>query len=192
MNQNIENITVHYLWEEKGYHCGPEVTFCPELTKNGVRMQITVHESNRKRVMAEHFQPVHLDSCVEWFVNFSPETSDRYFNFEGNANGVMNVAYRKDRHEFQTMTVEDVESLHIRTKIEEMVWTVEYEVPFELMEKYVPGFVRADEMTIKANFYKCGDETEFPHFGVWKKVETPEPDFHRPEYFGEVVLKRSH
>ena len=189
MNQNNGKITVQYLWKENGFHQGPEVTFCPELTENGVKMHITVQELNPKRVMTKHFEPVHLDSCVEWFVNFSPATSDRYFNFEVNANGVMNVAFRKDRHEFQEMTVEDVESLHIHTKIEENLWTVEYEVPFALMEKYIPGFVRAEEMKVLANFYKCGDETEYPHFGAWKKVETPEPDFHRPEYFGELILK---
>ena len=65
MKQNNENITLQYLWEKNGYHRGPEVTFCPRLTENGVRMRIEVHESNPKRVMTEHFQPVHLDSCVE-------------------------------------------------------------------------------------------------------------------------------
>ncbi|MCK7480493.1 MAG: carbohydrate-binding family 9-like protein [Candidatus Moduliflexus flocculans] len=39
-----------------------------------------------------------------------------------------------------------------------------------------------------ANFYKCGDETEFPHYGAWSPVETPAPDFHRPEFFGEIVF----
>ena len=191
MNQNNDKITVSYLWEKNGYYHGPEVIFHPELTENGVRMYIEVQETDPKRVMTEHFQPVHLDSCVEWFVNFLPETSDCYFNFEVNANGVMNVAYRKDRYEFTSLTVEDVESLNIQATIGETMWSVKYEVPFVLMEKYIPGFVCAEEMKVKANFYKCGDETEFPHFGAWKEVAVPEPDFHRPEYFGELTLKRN-
>ena len=92
MIQKNEKITLQYLWEKNGYYRGPEVIFHPELTENGVRMYIEVQEADPKRVMTGHFQPVHLDSCVEWFVNFSPETSDCYFNFEVNANGVMNVA----------------------------------------------------------------------------------------------------
>ena len=64
-------------------------------------------------------------------------------------------------------------------------------MPFALMEKYVPGFVRTKTMKLMTNFYKCGDETEFPHFGAWKEVAVPEPDFHRPEYFGELTLKRT-
>jgi hypothetical protein len=41
---------------------------------------------------------------------------------------------------------------------------------------------------ITGNFYKCGDETEYPHFGCWNLIASPVPDFHRPEYFGEIVL----
>lgn len=44
-------------------------------------------------------------------------------------------------------------------------------------------------MAIHANFYKCGEKTEYPHFGVWKHPGTPKPDFHRPESFGEIVLE---
>jgi hypothetical protein len=41
----------------------------------------------------------------------------------------------------------------------------------------------------RANFYKCGDETETPHFGAWSPVQTPQPDFHRPEFFGRLVFE---
>lgn len=40
------------------------------------------------------------------------------------------------------------------------------------------------------NFYKCGDETEFPHYGAWSPVRTLSPDFHRPEFFGTLVFGR--
>ena len=177
-----------YPWDINGY-C-PEVEFYPQMTESGFFIRILVNESNPKRVMTEHFQPVHLDSCVEWFVNFSPETSENYFNFEVNANGVMNAAFRRNRYEYQPMTVEDVEGLHIKTKIEETYWCVEYEVPFSLIEKYFEGFKRKNEVEVLTNFYKCGDETLHPHYGVWKQIDTPEPDFHRPEYFGKLVFQK--
>lgn len=189
MNQDKEAIRLMYPWDENGY-C-PEVEFNPCMTKTGVRMRIFVKESNPKRVMTEHFQPVHLDSCVEWFVNFFPETSSSYFNFEVNANGVMNVAFRKNRQEFRTMTVEDVELLGIKATIEETCWCVEYEIPFALIEKYFTGFRRKDKIEVLTNFYKCGDETLYPHYGVWKKIDTPEPDFHRPEYFGKLLFSKA-
>lgn len=188
MNHERITIELEYPWDKNGY-C-PEVKFYPSMTETGFLMKIAVNESNPKRVMTEHFQPVHLDSCVEWFVNFSPETSSSYFNFEVNANGIMNVAFRKNRYDYCSMTVEDVEQLHIKTEIEELQWSVEYEVPYSLIEKYFVGFERKDEIEVLTNFFKCGDETVFPHYGVWKKIDVPEPDFHRPEYFGKLLFRK--
>ena len=42
---------------------------------------------------------------------------------------------------------------------------------------------------IQANFYKCGEETAHPHYLSWNPIKTSRPDFHRPEYFGELKLK---
>ncbi|MGH2565575.1 MAG: carbohydrate-binding family 9-like protein, partial [Ginsengibacter sp.] len=38
----------------------------------------------------------------------------------------------------------------------------------------------------KVNFYKCGDKLPKPHFLTWNTVETEDPDFHAPEYFGSM------
>ena len=151
-------------------------------------MHIEIHESNPIREKTEHFQFVHEDSCAEWFVNFAPEICDRYFNFEVNANGCMNVSFRKDRYDCTALSLEDVESLEIQTQIGQDMWEVDYTVPFALLQKYIPGYTFQKGMMIKANFYKCGDKTKYPHFGMWNKVEVEKPDFHRPEFFGEIVL----
>ena len=66
---------------------------------------------------------------------------------------------------------------------------VGYFFSFEVLDKlfgkvdYVSGY------TFKGNFYKCGDETDYPHFGMWNPVGTEKPDFHRPEYFGELIIE---
>ncbi len=182
-----KKITLCYPWDKNGY-C-PYAEFVPELNKEGVKMHIEVQEENPRREKTEHFEPVHLDSCVEWFVNFAPDRTNRYFNFEVNANGKMNVAFRKDRYDTIPMTKEDVELLGIAVKIEAKKWTVDYTVPFSLIRKYIPEFQENGPLHLKTNFYKCGDETEFPHYGVWKIVKTDEPDFHRPEYFGNLTLE---
>jgi hypothetical protein len=41
---------------------------------------------------------------------------------------------------------------------------------------------------IKGNFYKCADGTDSPHYVTWNPVQTPTPDFHRPEFFGELYF----
>ena len=110
------------------------------------------------------------------------------FNFEINGNGCLNGAFHRDRNDSLPITVEDVESLNIRTMINEDTWEVDYLVPFSLIRKYIPGYQYKEGMKIKANFYKCGDKTAYEHYGMWNKVGTENPDFHRPEYFKEITL----
>jgi hypothetical protein len=42
--------------------------------------------------------------------------------------------------------------------------------------------------TCNANFYKCGDKLAEPHFIAWSNIDTPKPDFHRPDFFGQVFF----
>jgi hypothetical protein len=42
---------------------------------------------------------------------------------------------------------------------------------------------------IKANFYKCGDELQTPHFLSWNPIEIDQPDFHRPDFFGTLEFE---
>ena len=41
-----------------------------------------------------------------------------------------------------------------------------------------------------ANFYKCGGDHEIQPYGSWAPIDSPTPDFHRPESFGRVILAR--
>ena len=182
-----KKFTLTYPWDENGYK--PEVEFELGMCDTGFTMHIVVQESDPRRVETKQLNFVHLDSCVEWFVNFDPEICDRYFNFEVNANGVMYVAFRKDRYDFDLLTLEDVESLGIKAQIHPDSWKISYTVPFTLMEKYIPGYQFREGMVIRANFYKCGEKTQYPHFGVWRHPGTPKPDVHRPECFGEILMK---
>ena len=57
-----------------------------------------------------------------------------------------------------------------------------------MIEKYIPGYCFQEGMGIKTNFYKCGEKTEYIHFALWNGPFTEKPDFHRPEFFKEIVL----
>lgn len=46
-----------------------------------------------------------------------------------------------------------------------------------------------DGQTIKANFYKCGDELQTPHFLSWNPINIEKPDFHRPDFFGSLEFE---
>ena len=37
--------------------------------------------------------------------------------------------------------------------------------------------------------FAFADGTILPHYLSWNPIETPKPDFHRPEFFGELKLQ---
>ena len=43
---------------------------------------------------------------------------------------------------------------------------------------------------MKANFYKCGDKLQTPHFLSWNRIDLPSPNFHRPDFFGTLEFER--
>ena len=76
---------------------------------------------------------------------------------------------------------------HEETEISDRIfsWTVAMLIPYDLI-----GIDRDNvPVSVRGNFYKCGDLTAHPHFLSWNPIGTPKPDFHRPEYFGELILR---
>ncbi|MDR1500312.1 MAG: hypothetical protein LBI58_04965, partial [Tannerellaceae bacterium] len=41
---------------------------------------------------------------------------------------------------------------------------------------------------ILANFCKCADATLSPHYLSWSPINSLRPDFHKPEFFGELIF----
>ena len=50
--------------------------------------------------------------------------------------------------------------------------------------------VTLDGARMKANFYKCGDKLQTPHFLSWNRIDLPSPNFHRPDFFGTLEFER--
>lgn len=142
------------------------------------------------------------DSCMEFF--FSPVLgNDAYLNFEMNPLGVLYTGFsatglRKDSgpvspelpkeyFSIDAMTVTEAEEYN-KNATEESYWDIAYSIPYEYIKKYFPEFSIEDCHNINANFYKCGDMTDHIHYLAWNNVDTPEPDYHRPEFFGILEL----
>lgn len=136
--------------------------------------------------------PVWKDSCVEFFCQLPDQKS--YFNFEFNCIGTCLATKRDSRTEnIITLTREQMgcikryaslgnTSFEPKKGIYE--WKLTIEIPLFLIG-VVPGKLPEE---IKANFYKCADESTSPHYLSWSLISTPEPDFHCPEYFGKLVF----
>jgi hypothetical protein len=179
-----------YLWLTNGYEPRVEARLCWSPQFLYVFFRVGEKEP---LVRYRKFQdPVYKDSCVEFFVDMFPEKHLGYVNLEMNAAGTLLAAFGPDRNHRRPLWPEDLAGLGLLTGQEwweevGAAWRVEYKVPLALFQRLYAEEIRPGHRAA-ANFYKCGDETEVPHYGAWSPVGTPAPDFHRPEFFGELVF----
>jgi hypothetical protein len=61
-------------------------------------------------------------------------------------------------------------------------WSLSVEIPFGILGIDAAALPQA----LEGNLYKCADATSKPHYVSWNPIETKSPDFHRPEFFGEM------
>ena len=177
----------NFLWEKNGYE--PEVYAQIAYDDEGFLIKFTVFEENPKKEIKKHLGDVHLDSCIEWFVNFAPEIQDRYFNFEINAGGFMSVSFRTGRYDALPVSVDEINTFGITTEIHDSFWTGSYKIPFSFIKTRIPSFEIKSGMKIKTNLYKCGDLTEFVHYASHFDIPLETPEFHCPQYFGEMIVE---
>jgi len=185
-----------YPWDENLYKPNTEVKLF--YTDTHFHLNFKTRENAIKATYLEHFQPVYKDSCVEFFFKPNPQYDNRYLNFEINPFGKLLLGFGKDRFDRQLLKETNCEIFNIvpsiTTEIQEndtsvVCWNIKYSIPFIFLEKYYGKLELKTGSIIYGNFYKCGDETPYPHFGCWNPINSPIPDFHRPECFGRLILK---
>ena len=146
-----------------------------------------------RAINTKDFQSVWEDSCVEFFVQRKGEKS--YRNFEFNVHGVLLASQRESKESAEKLSHETMSSIvrfttikhYYSAELEVSDWTLYTEIP-----KQAIGFSIDEEMShhsIRANFYKCGDETTESHFISWNPIDLPKPNFHVPQFFGELTFE---
>ncbi len=139
---------------------------------------------------------VYKDSCVEVFL--SPENRDYYYNFEFNCLGSCLAQVGPGRSNRSVTGPELLSELkrvpsvgrspyhryHEGLAGEADVWNLMLVIPASLF--YREDIQSFQGIRMRGNLYKCGDGLETPHYLSWNPVLSDEPDFHRPEYFGEL------
>lgn len=128
--------------------------------------------------------PVWEDSCLECFLSADGQN---YLNLEGNANGAMLAAFGPDRHARRRLAELGIKRPTLESAVGDALWQAVYTVPAETL-KALFHVQPSPGLLLWANFYVCGDKTPLPCYGAWSPVETETPDFHRPEFFGKLVL----
>ncbi|MGI5976143.1 MAG: carbohydrate-binding family 9-like protein [Candidatus Limivicinus sp.] len=158
---------------------------CHDGKKLYVRM--TAAEKNIRATLTGKLDQVCNDSCLEFF--FAPLPGDeRYFNFEFNPLGALNLGFGAKRATRVRQIVKNPEQLFAPKAFRtETGWGISYEIPGEFIRRYFPDFEFRGMAC--ANFYKCGDKTEKIHYLSWAPMSCDRPDFHRREDFGNIIFE---
>ena len=148
------------------------------------------------------------DSCCEIFLQpSSPNTQHPtpYFNIECNCAGTLLIGKGEDRHDRQPATAKTLQSANrwsslmktavsgengrytIPLKNGQFTWHMALVVPATAL--FDSGITDFSGQTLRGNIYKCGDCLTTPHFLSLFPIETAQPDFHRPEFFGELTFE---
>lgn len=164
----------------KGYFPCPKTIFKMLHSDEGISILMHTEESPLRSVAKEITDPVWEDSCMEFF--FKPDYNDlRYINFEINPDGVMLIGIGKDKND-RVLIDTDRKIFDIVSDAKEGDWSLKFYIPYKfLLEK----FERVAPVC-RGNFYKCGKKTVRVHSGAWSLVESAEPNFHFPDFFGVI------
>jgi hypothetical protein len=132
---------------------------------------------------------VYEDSCVECFLSFD---GAGYYNFEFNARGTCLAAFGPSREDRQFLDPAVIAKIHRLPSLAGPLpqgptpWQLTIALPVGVFGHHALESLAG--RAVRANFYKCGDGLPRPHFLTWNRVNTPEPDFHQPKFFGYARL----
>ena len=188
--QGIEwNAIACVNWAEFPYQ--PEVKFRAAHTGDAILLHYQVTEASVRAVALADDGRVWEDACVEFFL--SPEGNDFYYNFECNCTTKLLLHGGPAGGERPTASEEVLKSVKrwsslgtepFEERVGECTWEVALVIPASAIFRHeIETF---NGKTMRANFYKCGDKLQTPHFLSWAPIELPKPKFHCPEFFGEL------
>ncbi len=181
-------------WSKYSYK--PTVRFKIAYCDFGLILQYQVEEKSIRAKAVLDNEDVWKDSCVEFFI--APQNDGIYYNFEFNCAGVCLLAAGNSRNGREKAPLSLVgqiirySDLNKKPPFDETAtntpWTLFIAIPYVCFFKH-PGFIAPKKQTLKANFYKCGDDLAEPHYLSWNPIQTEKPDFHRPEFFGSLYFE---
>lgn len=152
-----------------------------------------------RSVVQEYNGNVSGDSCVEFFFAPDPSKPLCYFNLEVNAGGTPLIFYiTKPMSGLTRLLPEEIAQIEIAHSLprivfpemeEPVTWTVECRIPLAILEKYATIARPASGVDWKANFYKTGSHTSSPNYLTWAPVLFERPNFHLPQFFGDIHFR---
>ncbi|MDR2849407.1 MAG: hypothetical protein LBW77_02545 [Verrucomicrobiota bacterium] len=169
----------------------PDVAFRAGHTGSELWLTFDVREARVRALETRTHGAVYQDSCVECFIAFGDAS---YYNLELNCIGTAYLAYGAGREGRRLVPLPLMERLAVRASLGAepfgeraggFAWSLTARVPaacfaFDALAGGLGG------RAARANFYACNGGVSVRHYVTWRPVQTPAPDFHRPEFFGGV------
>lgn len=176
------------MWSSDGYQ--PDVMFRIGYSNNCIYLKYSVLEDDITSVYLNTNDLVYEDTCVEFFIAIGDDA--KYYNIEFNRLGTCFMAYTGSKHDMVTLPAEVISNIRTQSKALhpnhgfKYGWQLTLVIPATVFIHH-PG-IELEKLVCRGNFYKCGDKLNKPHFLSWNNVVSQVPNFHKPEYFGELLF----
>lgn len=189
---------ITYKWSDNDYApiAKAQMVLLPH---DGFVLRMSCLEKDPRAEWEHYNDPVYEDSCLEFFAAWAygcheegQPIDTRYMNLEMNARGAHLACLGSSREGRLPIRIFSREAYpEVTAETTPDGWSVTACIPtgFLCAMYGLPSSTFKSGYRFRGNFYKCGDKTEQPHYGMWNNIESEEPDFHRPEYFGELVIR---
>ncbi|WP_121812234.1 carbohydrate-binding family 9-like protein [Mucilaginibacter kameinonensis] len=178
-------------WPGNGYK--PDVHFAIAYGLDGLFIKYYVSEKSIRAAYTQPNQPVHKDSCVEFFVSFGDDKS--YYSFDFNCAGTCMLSFGADRTNRELLPEAAIRAIRHHTNFKlvndirkgSLGWELTLMIPLKAFCNH--SFTSLNGKQCRVNFYKCGDDLPDPHFLVWNNIKSAEANFHLPEFFGKMIFE---
>jgi hypothetical protein len=168
----------------------PRVVFRIGHTGSEIWLKFDVQEERVRALETKTHGDVYKDSCVELFIAFDGVA---YYNLELNCIGTPHLGYGPGRADRWFVPLPLMERLAVRSSLGAepfgeraggFAWSLTARIPLACFAFGAPDAL--DGRAARANVYKCGSGLSVQHYVTWRPVRTSAPDYHRPEFFGDV------
>lgn len=191
-NKILYNRVENTNWPKEFPYC-PKMQFGIAHTGEEFLIHYCVEEQSVRAVAQKDNDNVWEDSCAEFFI--SPAADGLYYNIECNCAGTLLLGVGEGRNNRQLAVPEITRQIDrwaslgrtpFDTRNQPTRWELALRIPYTVFFRH--NITSLDGLTLKGNFYKCGDKLPVPHFISWNPIGTPTPDFHCPQFFGKLEI----
>lgn len=192
-SEGIEYNTVSSLNWSEAYPYLPSVDFAVAHNGTNLLIHYRVTEKRTLGTMVKDLDPVYKDSCCEFFC--MNEGDSLYYNIESNCLGSILMECGKGRDNRTTSTTENLQHIDRWASLgrkdiglinKETHWELAVVVPVAAFWRH--NFGTLSGKTFLVNVYNCVGSGDDRQYVTWNPIDTPSPDFHRPEYFRRIYF----